>query len=163
MRTLNTPAAESIGHPDLEMCRALVAGFCGNADLPTREQFTKAEVIELLRATGYAVDSETLQEFESKGYLTLPIRLWNAVDVIELVIALNNRRRWLPNVKNVECLKSPARIAVEQDEADFRRRNPLANRSAEDLLIMLTVCPEEHREGVYETLRLRLADQGVKL
>ncbi|GIW79243.1 MAG: hypothetical protein KatS3mg105_4403 [Gemmatales bacterium] len=159
----------AIQRPSKEKSAAFVRLLCEQNDQHMRDEFTPAEVVELMTACEYDCDADTIAEFHRKGYLPgihPDQRTWNAQDVFQLVKALEQRRRWLPNSSKHRHKKPRALVDWESDmdrpdarEAYFAE---LANYTIEDLLLWLTLeANRDIREAFWIAAREKLKQAGV--
>src|SRR5262245_59092489 len=92
----------------------VVGDYVENIGLPRKDEFTEAEVCELLTGLGYAISPRTLTEFVEKSYIAEPGATWDCTAVYCFAAALESRRRWGPTPNRHDAKKSGARLQIEQ-------------------------------------------------
>lgn len=158
---MNAPIPFRCVPVDPDVSAKCVANIAALAGLDAAESYTARQVVQMMRAAGYACTLNTLREFISKRYISPPTDMdaWDSVYVWTLANALESRRRWqpTPNPRH-DVKKSVARLEIERQVAAGEPAiADIDQYTVEDLLIQLVNCDQRGiREALYEAVKLKL-------
>lgn len=144
---------------DPDQAAAMLAGVCARFGLPVKDEYTTAEVSDLMQRAGYAAPPGVIAEFVRKGYVADTGDSWTPTDIFHLSAALDSRRRWGATPNLHDARKSGFRLQLEtlRNQGVNPPVNDLDEHSLEDLLIQLTENDARPtREMLYELIRVKL-------
>jgi hypothetical protein len=143
-------------HAQFRSSEELTRFGCGAAGVVFAPPFVLADVVRIVRE-GLQYDVTPDDAYDAANDGSIPAPEGSCVHIHRLVALLEARRRWLPGSPLHNHKKTPARLAVENGTFDTSR---VASLTVGDLLLCLTVEPDiETREILYETIRIRLAQE----